>query len=392
VLELVRDVLTSFDLTLPEVATAAHHNAWFPHALRAAFAVHPDAWFSPDQLPDTDVLASLEPADIPADAAREGLDACSFVAALHAAPGLPAGHGLSDDALTHCTPWYTWDPVDGLPLRFLVLALGPLGTGGDQGVLARPSENGVLRDDLVGDPRFDQIAFLDAELARAADDDVALIVLSHQPSWTVQTTSGVGRLRVLGALDPSVSVLLDRWISDPVEPLSATDLRQRLAASGHVIAHLAGHTHDNDVRAICPDGTALASSDAETRCAPGDDGATGYWEATTAAVVDFPHQARFVEIVHIADRLAALYLTIADPRLPAQSLASHGRFISRAELARDGQRGGAGAPLDRNLLLPFALPEGVAARWAAAAAGPRIESESTLAETREPLTDAPAAP
>jgi len=386
----VDDVLTALDLTLPEVSTAGHHNAWFPHALRGAFAARPDAWFEPSQL-GLDSLADLAPADVPADAEREGMDACGFVAALHEAPGLPTGHGYGDAHVLDCTPWYTWDPVPGLPLRVLALALGPIGTGGDQGVLARPSEAGVLRDDLVGDPRFDQIAFLEAELARADDDDVALIVISHQPSWSLETKTGVAPLRVLGAIDPTVAALLDRWISNPVEPMTATDLRRTLAASGRVIAHLAGHTHENDVRAICPDGTALGADDAG-RCGAGDDGAVGYWEATTAAVVDAPHEARLVEIVHVGGSLGALYLTLVDPREPAGSFVTRGRFLSRADDALHGGRGGAGAVGDRNLLLPFALPEDAVPGWTAAVGADQIESESTLLETRPALPPLPEWP
>jgi len=330
-LERVVDVLESLDLRLPEVPTAAHHNAWFPHALRAAFAVRADGWFDPTQLAGDELLRDLEPADVPADEARAGMDQCSFVGAIHAAPGLPAGHGYGADAVAVCTPWYTWDPVPGLPLRVLALALGPIGTGGDQGILARPSEGGVVREDLLDDPRFDQIAFLEAELERAEADGVALIVISHQPSWSLETTSGVAQLRVLGALDPSVQAILDRWVSDPVEPMTATELRRTLAASGRVIAHLAGHTHDNDVRAICPDGTALAASDAG-RCAAGTDGAIR------------------------------------------------------------GSRGGVGEVGDRNLLLPFMLPEDVASAWVDAPGAARLESETTLLEGRPALPALPVWP
>ena len=391
VLALVTDTLGGLELTLPQESTASHHNAWFPHAVRAAFTVHTDAWFDPAQLPGVDVLGALGPADVPADPARAGMDACEFVAALRGAPGQPLGHGYTADHEADCTPWFTWDPVAGLPLRILSLALGPIGVSGDQGVLALPSRDGVVIAEQVGDPRFDQIAFLDAELARAKVDNVALIVVSHQPSWSVVTSSRLALLRVLSSLDPSVEALLNHWVPDPVAPLTTEDLRQRLAANGHVIAHLAGHTHDNDVRAICADGSDRPAADA-TRCPAGDAGATGYWEATTAGLVDFPHHARFVEVVHVAGRLGALYLTIAEPRIPAGSFSARGRFIARAEDAVHGARGGTGTARDRNLLLPFALPESLATAWAAAPAGPRVESETTLVEARDALPPLPEWP
>jgi hypothetical protein len=164
-----------------------------------------------------------------------------------------------------------------------------------------------------------------------------------------------------------------------------------LAASPNVIVHLAGHHHQNRVRAICPDGSVLDSS--EGRCDAGPGRGAGYWEIATAAVVDFPHQGRFVEVIHVEGRLAALYLTMLDPQIPADSFTERGRFIARAWEAfhRDGD-GGLGQRTDRNVLLPVVLPEAVATRWDTSSMATAIESETTLTEPQPPLPRLPVWP
>jgi len=345
--------------------------------------------FDPKQLPDIKTeVSTLQPATIPADPGRAALGHCGFIAHNYAAPGQPAGHGFSPQNVSDCTGWYTYEPQAGLPLRVLSLDFGPV-EGGSQGILTRPHSNGQLDKEKAFNPRYDQVAFLDAELAKAAQDKVALIVLSHQPSDSLVTESLLTAFENLIDDSPLLIDLWHKWVGVPVEAVDTVPFRKKLAASPNVIAHFCGHTHDNAIVAICADGTELAAKDT-TRCKPGSAGETGYWEVTSASVADFPHQGRLFEAVHVAGRQAALYLTVLDARIPPASFAELGRVISRAVAAAGkGGPGGLGAPGDRNVLLPVALPPDVATAWTAAKLPQSLESETTLRQSAGTMPSLP---
>lgn len=388
ILTALLDKTAKLGLALPGVGTATVHPAFYPPDLRGEFRIKPQA-FDPQQLPDLKKeVASLHPKAIPPDPGRAALGHCGFIERNHAAAGVPAGHGFSAQNVSDCTGWYTYEPVAGLPLRIVSLDFGPV-EGGSQGILTRPHVNGELDTTKAFDPRYDQVAFLDAELAKAAKDHVALIVLSHQPSDSLVTESLLTLFENLIADAPLLLELWHKWVGVPAQAVDTVPFRQKLAACPHVIAHFCGHTHHNAISAICPDGSEL-QGDQSGRCKPGPNGETGYWEVTSAAVADHPHQGRLFEIVHIAGRQAALYLTVVDARIPPGSFAELGRFIARAVLASSkGDNGGLGLPTDRNVLLPLALSADVAGAWTAAKLADTLESESTLRQATASLPPLP---
>jgi len=372
-------------MAFPFPPTAAEHPALFPHDLRSAFRVEPER-FHPDMMTRDDELAALAPGPTPADPARAAMGVCGFIGRTFEAAGDPPGHGFTQANVDACTGFYTYDPIPGAPVRIVSLDLGPH-EGGSNGILAKPYREGAVDAERADDPRYDQITFLEAAIADAEDEGVALIVLSHQASDSLVLQSQLQDLAFLLAGLPDVVALIDRWSPIPPEAMTPLAFRELLASSPNVIAHVAGHNHRHRVRAICPDGGERA--DGEARCAPGPNGETGYWEITTASGIDFPHQGRFVELVHVADRQAALYLTALDARIPAGSFSEDARFISvaREQLAAVGWHG-TGDVGDRNLLLPIVLPPAVAARWEEVG-DTRLESETTL---REPLPALPRLP
>ncbi len=395
-------VLMSLGLSLPGISDSGMHPGYFAPARRAAFTVDMNA-FELSQLPyTTDAFAGLVPTPIPADPMRAHHNPCEYMQAHLDAGGVPVGHGFTPEMVASCEAfrsvvpnrapggWYTADVVPGV-LRLIALALGPM-EGGDSGVLGRPPTGCMVAGDPCrDDPRYDQVAFLQQELARAVSDHVAVMVMSHQASSDMVVTPHVDMYRSLFAVDPVVQEIADRWIITPEEAVSDVEFRQMLAESGNVIAHFAGHNHRHQVRAVCPDGTILGAGDG--RCTPGPDGQTGYWEVTTSAIVDFPHQGRFFEVVHVGDNVGAFYLTVLDPRIPDGSLAELGRFISRADIAaRIGGVGGLGEITDRNLLLPFELPDDVAAAWTAATMEDDLASETILDEEAAALPSLPVWP
>lgn len=375
-------------VTFPYEPTADRHPALFPHALRSAFRVEPAA-FHPAMMTTPDELQSLAPGPTPPDPARAPMGVCGFIEKTFDAPGDPPGHGYSASNVSDCTGFYVYDPIPGLPLRILALDLGPH-EGGSNGILAPPQADGQLDTDKAGDPTYDQIAFLEAALDDAEAEGVAVIVLTHQASDAIVLQSQLQDLAFLLSAFPELQDLIDRHSPIPAEAFTPEAFRDLLARSPAVIAHIAGHNHENRVRAICPDATTRAAD--EPRCEPGDDGATGYWEITTASGIDFPHQARFFEVIHVGQRLGALYLTIQEPRVPAGSFTERARFISvvREQLG-SGRYDGLGELGDRNLLLPFLLSEATAANWEGQGEA-RIESETSLRGAQPPLPSLPEWP
>jgi len=374
-------------LAFPYSPTSNLQAALFPHAIRSAFRVDPDD-FNPAMMTSPAELKALVPGTTTADPARAPMGVCGFIHETYAAAGDPPGHGYSAVNDTDCSGFYAYEPVPGVPIRIISLDLGPH-EGGSNGILAPPYKDGALDAAKAGDPEYDQIAFLKAALAEAEADGVGVIVLSHQASDAIVLQSQLQDLAFLLESIPDLAALVDRYSPVPVDPMSSLEFRQLLASSPAVIAHVAGHNHRNRVRAICPDGSERDA--AGERCAAGPNGETGYWEITTASGIDFPHQARFIEVVHVAGKLAALYLTIQDPRIPAGSFAERARFISTVHGEIDGGFGGLGELGDRNLLLPFVVGDGIAANWAGRGTTKR-ESETSLKGSHPSLPPLPVWP
>ncbi len=387
----LEDLLTTFGGALPGISVAGAHPAYYANEARPAFTITPET-FEPSLLPLEPL--GLESHAIPKDPDRAHVDSCEIMDQFRNARGLPAGHGYSDSMIADCLAMQEFDPtapaggwftLDLVPdaLRLIALSLGPV-AGGPSGILARPPDDCVVMGQPCrDDPRFDQVAFLESELDRAAADDVEVIVMSHQVSEELVTEPALELFALFLSEDPAVGPLWQRWVPELNEAMTPLDFRKLLATNGHVIAHIAGHDHRHEVRAVCPDGTTIENATDE--CESGD-GSTGYWEVTTSAVVDPPHQGRFMEIVHVEGQLGALYLTVQDPRMPADSLAERGRFLGRAWVAAQTNRfavdgsatGAAPGPKDRNLLLPFSLPKAVADKWTDADFESELASETVL--------------
>lgn len=374
-------------VAFPFEPTADHHPALFPHALRSAFRVDPDD-FHPAMMTTDAELQTLTPGPTPADPERAPMGPCGFIGQTFAAAGDPPGHGFTAANDADCTGFYIHEPVADIPVRIISMDFGPH-EGGSNGILAPPSRDGVLDPARAGDPRYDQVAFLSAALADAEADGALVIVISHQASDSLVEQSQLQDLAYLLEPIEALHALIDKWSPAPVDPVLPLAFRQTLAASPNVVAHIAGHNHRNRVRAICPDGSALA--DGEPRCEAGPNGETGYWEITTAAGIDFPHQARFVEIVHVEGRSGALYLTMLDPRIPAGSFSERARFISAVNEEMRGNFSGLGDLGDRNLLLPFEVSDALAASWEGRGRTP-LTSETDLHDSHPSLPPLPVWP
>jgi metallophosphoesterase (TIGR03767 family) len=224
--------------------------------------------------------------------------------------GQPVGHGYSQRNADEGTAYYSFDR--GIVRCVVLDTVNP--HGGWQGSLDT-----------------DQLSWLVSELRDCAARPVLLF--SHHALETMvndRRPPGAGR-RVLGP-----------------------ELRDVLLSHPCVVGWINGHTHVHAIEAIRADG------------APG-----GFWQVTTASHIDWPQQARIIELLETGDGLA-LGCTVIDSAAPASYvgqedladpavLAALARELAandwqvRDQIAADGGAG-AGAVTDRNVVLPIDWP------------------------------------
>ena len=164
-----------------------------------------------------------------------------------------------------------------------------------------------------------QFAWLEALLDQSADKIV--LVFSHHTSDTMGNpliaTGGSLEARVTGG------AVLDALLARP-----------------QVIAWINGHTHRNKITPR-----------------PRPDGG-GLWEITTASHIDWPQQARIIEVADNADGTLSIFTTMVDHAGPPSAGAGTANAVQLAGLARElaandwhEHLDGSGAPEDRNVEL-----------------------------------------
>lgn len=227
-----------------------------------------------------------------------------YVAA-HFGRGRPDGHGFTEENRRQGTAYYAHDDLPGL--RVVVLdTTNPAGV-------------------FEGSIDETQLAWLRRTLEEAAALELLVMVASHHPRSSMtndrvawEGVPGEGR-RVLG---------------DEVDRL--------LLEHPHVIAWVSGHIHRNRVRAR-----------------PSPDGRSGYWEISTASVMDWPSQCRLIEVLDHGQGTLSLLLTMVDhagPVMPegvgsVDELAGWHRELSANDPFGVGGFHAHGEPEDRNVEL-----------------------------------------
>jgi LacI family transcriptional regulator len=242
---------------------------------------------------------------------------------MRASGSRPLGHGFSEQDRLDGTAHYSYDT----PAARLIALDTNCPAGGAAGCV-----------DL------DQARWLEARLAevhsayrgtdgrevRTGHDDRLVILFSHHGIDTLTNTRCVSAASAAG----------DR-------PLGSPELIAILHRFPNVVLWLNGHTHTNAVRA---------------RRGPGSP-AGGFWEVTTCSVVDWPCQARLMELVE-HDGCLSIVCTMVDHDTPvaARSLETSDDLAAlHRELAANLPFGGAGSGLpgvadDRNVELRVAAP------------------------------------
>ncbi len=246
-------------------------------------------------------------------------------------PG-PLGHGLTQQNLDDSLAYYTFDHG---PFAFIVLdSVNPSGFS-------------------TGSIDAEQFEWLEARLAGRSS-------LFYDAEGSPVEGEGADRLIVIVSHHPLD--LLNNPLPGPSGEarLGGSELEELLHRFPNVIAHIAGHSHENRI---------TARPDPERR-------GGSYWEIGTTSPVAFPMQARLLEVTDNGDETISLFSSVYDLAAPIDpreaSDPTPGDDVNEAELSavarsvaaldpqRDPEEAGLAAS-DRNaellLTAPFDLSE-----------------------------------
>jgi 3',5'-cyclic AMP phosphodiesterase CpdA len=276
----------------------------------------------------TPVGHGFAPSD-PADCAKYGPDeAACRQASSQVGPGL----GRPPTAVANHDGYYSFVPKPGL--RFVVLD-----------TITDECGTPVCSEGSVDD---DQFQWLRGQIEQAEGAGQYVMVFSHH---TLRTTR-------FPSTDPAEQPIhfgekADRRGGQPLPPSPGETLEQLYCEHPNVIAHVAGHEHENYV---------------ERHGCSQDDPTLGpnpvFWHVSTAAHIDYPQQARMIELVDDGGKLE-IVLTMLDHEGAAnpgdgnaspnvERLASIARELAYNDY--QGSRGARGERQDRNVILATDRP------------------------------------
>lgn len=264
---------------------------------------------------------------VTADPARRPITRRDFIEAHLHADARPAGHGFTPENLRDGTAYYVYDTPE---VRYITLDTAcPM--GGAEGSLGWDQLRWLER-------RLEEVhssfTSADGTKVRTANEDRLVVIVSHHGPDTLTNRR----------VDPG---------PDPSRYARPRDLIDALLRFDNVVLWLNGHIHHNRVRAHPSVGP----------------GGGGFWEVTTGSLVDWPCQARVVEIYDAGEGLLAIACTMVDHDGPAEPPAAAYGSADLAGLHRQlagnvpvagFDSGRAGTPLDRNVILPVRAPFPVA--------------------------------
>ncbi len=230
------------------------------------------------------------------DEEREPLTGPEVLARVHAHDD---GHGIPEALVDSGEANYTFD-VPGTPLRFLVVDTAAE-TGSAEGLLRRAD----LDDTIV--PALD---------AAEAEQKLVIVVSHHQP---LAITDGG---EPFGMVQPD-AVPQEEWV-------------ELLTSHPAVLFTLVAHSHENRVARL--------------------DGARPIWVMFTAAVLDYPHQSRVIEIWDDDNGFLRVRATVLDLATENDPLAAEGRRLGTLEHVIAWTADGRGTPADRNVELHIPNP------------------------------------
>ncbi|NRA32353.1 MAG: metallophosphoesterase [Polyangiaceae bacterium] len=210
-----------------------------------------------------------------------------------------AGHGLNASQATSGKATYRYD-VEDTNLSFVVIDTASA-TGGAEGLIQESELPGIA-------------ALLDETRA----DGKTVVLASHHAASAL----GVGTMTSEGVAAP---VLEDDWL-------------EFLSNYPHVVFSMVGHGHVNRAQHLGP-----------------ADG--GFWEIMTAAVADYPHQARLLEIWAHDNSWLMLRATSVDVDVQDNALAQEGLELGVMDHVAGWSIDGLGEATARNVELWIPRPE-----------------------------------
>jgi hypothetical protein len=196
-----------------------------------------------------------------------------------------------------------------------------------------------------------QLGWLRRELDAAESRDELVIVFGHHPIRSLTNPApdeDAGDCALRAVTGPGCD--LDPRGSRPIA--LGPDLQTLLEAHPHVVAYVAGHTHENRVTAFKRPGGG------------------GFWAIETASEIDWPIQSRLLEVMDNRDGSLSIFGTLIDhgaaiatpaPGTPAAGfgpgvLAAIARELAYNDPQAGIEDGAEGAPRDRNVELLIGDP------------------------------------
>lgn len=250
-------------------------------------------------------------------------------------PG-PVGHGFANagarlnDSNDRNDGYYAWDAAGGR-VRMIVINTITDGVRDElhRGGTTTSQTGGHVNGNEVTSPSAletgsisaEQFGWLQGELSNTTKP---VLVFSHHPdkSWVERSSTR----------------------QFPLHPYKkAHELNELLGQYGNVVAHIAGHTHENDIRPCRTGPTGCLIGELTSGAQPNV--ANGFWRIETASLIDFPQEGRIVEVFDLGGGEYALKLTMIRPD-PNDPVANLSRALSIAE-ARCEVSGTLGGPLSK---------------------------------------------
>jgi 3',5'-cyclic AMP phosphodiesterase CpdA len=261
--------------------------------------------------------------------------------------GTPVGHGFSNrppQAVANHDGYYAFSPRPGLRFAVLDTVTDDCGPGAE-----------FCAEGSIDDQQFQ---WLRGEIAAAAVAGDYVITFSHHTLRTIRSPAG----------DPFEQPVhygerRDRRDNTPLPPSPGETLEELHCQNPNVLAHVAGHEHANFVE----------HHECESDQPDPTPGAGDFWEISTAAHLDWPQQARMIELVDLAENRMALAVTMLDhdgppePGAPPATRPDRGKsgeqVLKLASIGREiayndyqASRSANGSPEDRNAILPLSQP------------------------------------
>jgi metallophosphoesterase (TIGR03767 family) len=237
--------------------------------------------------------------EVTPDVSRRPISRTEFVEALHES----GRHGFTDKNRSDGTAYYVHDTRS---VRFITLDT-VCAAGGADGSIDPPQLYWLERRLEEAHSSFRS---RDGSIVRTQHDDRFVVVLSHH------------------GYD---------WLANPRAPKSNDELLELLQRFRNVVLWLNGHIHANRITPR-----------------PGPHGGHGFWEVTTSSLVDWPCQARLVELFEAGDGLLGIGCTMVDHQ--GSELAALHRELAGNVPFNGFDSWRPGTPADRNAILLLPRP------------------------------------